>query len=113
MEDTTYCPVHEAIQILQEKWTLHIIRSLLDGPKGFNELSRAVGGCNSATLTHRLEQLEARQLLSKTVISRMPPRSSYALSEAGVALGGVVAAIADWGTRYLHPDGRGSFLIGQ
>ncbi len=108
----TYCPVHEAIQILQEKWTLHIIRSLLDGPKGFNELSRAVGGCNSATLTHRLEQLEARQLLTKTVISYMPPRSSYALSEAGVALGGVVDAIAQWGLQYLHPDAEGRFHVG-
>ena len=27
-----YCPVHEAIQVLQEKWTMHIVRALLDGP---------------------------------------------------------------------------------
>ena len=45
-----YCPVHEAIQVLQEKWTMHIVRALLDGPLGFNELGRAVGGCNPATL---------------------------------------------------------------
>ena len=54
-EDHSFCPVYEAINVLQEKWTLHIIRSLLDSPKGFNELSRAVGGCNPATLAQRVE----------------------------------------------------------
>lgn len=44
-----YCAVHEAIEVLQEKWTMHIVRALLDGPLGFNELGRSVGGCNPAT----------------------------------------------------------------
>ena len=37
-----------ALNLLQEKWTLHIIRALLEGPKGFNELSQAIGGLNLA-----------------------------------------------------------------
>ena len=53
--DREYCPVHEAIQVLQEKWTMHIVRALLDGPMGFNELGRTVGGCNPATLKVRLD----------------------------------------------------------
>ncbi|HZU76444.1 MAG TPA: helix-turn-helix domain-containing protein, partial [Dehalococcoidia bacterium] len=54
-----YCPVHAAIQLLQEKWTLHIVRALLDGPLGFNELGRRCGGCNPATLKLRLDRLES------------------------------------------------------
>ena len=49
----TFCPVYRAIGVLQEKWVLHIVRALLGSEKGFNELARAVGGCNSATLTQR------------------------------------------------------------
>lgn len=99
--DHSFCPVYEAINVLQEKWTLHIIRSLLDGPKGFNELSRAVGGCNPATLAQRVEKLEHLGIVSKTIHSTMPPRTSYALTEAGQALQAVIEAIDNWGRRYL------------
>lgn len=101
-DDHSFCPVYEAINILQEKWTLHIIRSLLDGPKGFNELARAVGGCNPATLAQRVDKLVSLGVLEKTVHSTMPPRTSYALTESGQALQEVVEAIDRWGKRFLQ-----------
>ncbi|WP_027892648.1 winged helix-turn-helix transcriptional regulator [Calidithermus chliarophilus] len=100
-DDNSFCPVYEAINILQEKWTLHIIRSLLDGPKGFNELARAVGGCNPATLAQRVDKLVSLGILEKTVHSTMPPRTSYALTESGQALQEVVEAIDRWGKHFL------------
>jgi DNA-binding HxlR family transcriptional regulator len=96
-----YCPVFEAIQILQEKWTMHIVRALLDGPLGFNELGRAVGGCNPATLKVRLDHLEDVGLLRRTVHSQMPPRTSYELASAGVALQRVIDAIDGWAREHL------------
>ncbi len=87
--------------LLQEKWVLHIVRALLEGPKGFNELSRATGGCNAATLSHRLDQLVALGLVRKTVHSTMPPRTSYRLTRAGRALRSVIRAIDGWARRYL------------
>ncbi|CAM3337931.1 winged helix-turn-helix transcriptional regulator [Rhodothermus bifroesti] len=98
-----FCPVYAAIELLQEKWTLHIIRALLEGPLGFNELGRAVGGCNSATLAQRLERLVEVGVLAKEVTSHMPPRTRYSLTEAGRALEDVVQAIEAWGRRYLQP----------
>ena len=96
-----YCPVHEAIQVLQAKWTMHIVRALLDGPLGFNELGRAVGGCNPATLKVRLDHLEELGLLRRTVHSQMPPRTSYELAPAGVDLQRVIDAIDAWGRKHL------------
>ena len=101
MKDGDFCPVYEAINLLQEKWTLHIVRSLLDGPKGFNELGRDIGGCNPTTLTQRLERLEAMGIVNKTVRSTMPPRTLYTLSEAGRELEGVIRAVGGWGERFL------------
>ena len=95
------CPAYEAIQILQEKWVMHIIRSLLAGPKGFNELGREIGGCNPTTLAQRLERLEGLGLVNKTVCSVMPPKSSYSLTEAGTALESVISAIHIWAIDYL------------
>jgi DNA-binding HxlR family transcriptional regulator len=101
INEREYCPVHEAIQVLQEKWTMHIVRALLPGPLGFNELGRAVGGCNPATLKVRLDGLEELGLLKRTVHSQMPPRTSYELAPAGVDLERVIDAIDGWARSHL------------
>ena len=111
--DHEFCPVHSAIQLLQEKWTLHIVRALLEGPLGFNELSRRVGGCNPATMAQRLERLGEQGLVTRTVHSMMPPRTSYELTPAGFELQGVITAIDDWARRHLkeplpQPVARGA-----
>jgi len=102
-----------AFALIQEKWTLRIVHVLRAGPLGFNRLKRDVGGINSTTLAQRLVLLEQAGLVRKTVQSTMPPRTSYALIEAGRALDPIVDAIAAWGERYLPdapagcPDGDG------
>lgn len=99
-----YCPVHASIDLLQEKWVLHIVRSLLVGEHGFNELARAVGGANATTLSQRLEHLEALGIVDKTVESTMPPRTRYQLTAAGRELEAVIDAIDRWGRANMQPD---------
>jgi DNA-binding HxlR family transcriptional regulator len=70
---------------------------------GFNEMSRMASPINFTTLAQRLARLERAGLLTKTVHSTMPPRTSYELTEAGQALKPVIEVIADWSERYL-PD---------
>lgn len=102
----SFCPVYRAIGVLQEKWVLHIVRSLLDGEKGFNELARAVGGCNSATLTQRLEHLEAQGIIQKRTEDSHGKlaRSIYSLSPAGRELQTVIDAIDRWGRAHLSAE---------
>ncbi len=95
------CPSYNAIQLLQEKWIMHIVRALLEGPKGFNELGREIGGCNPTTLAQRLEKLEDLGLIDKMICSVMPPKSSYSLTDAGKALQDVIDAIHGWAHEYL------------
>ncbi|GGL67156.1 transcriptional regulator [Deinococcus aerolatus] len=104
-----FCPVYRAIGVLQEKWVLHIIRSLLDGEKGFNELARAVGGCNSATLTQRLEHLETLAIISKRTEDTHGKlaRSVYTLTPVGRELQSVIDAIDTWARAHLLEDQSG------
>lgn len=101
-----HCPAGEAIEILQEKWVLHIVHALLGGPKGFNELGREVGGCNPTTLTQRLSRLEAIGVLRKDVHSQLPPRCSYSLTDAGRGLERVITAIRAWALTHLTGERR-------
>ena len=105
--DSVMCPAYAAIDLLQEKWVLHIVRILLAGPRGFNDLSRAVGGVNAATLADRLDRLEEIGLVTKTVRSVMPPRTTYALSPMGIELDGVIRGIDRWARKYLPTLPRG------
>jgi DNA-binding HxlR family transcriptional regulator len=103
-QPTTFCPAYRAIGVLQEKWVLHIVRALLSGNRGFNELARMVGGCNSATLTQRLEQLESLGIISKATDSEVTgklARSIYSLTHAGRELQSVIDAIDTWGRTHL------------
>ena len=99
--DHEFCPVYASIELLQEKWNLHIIRALLEGPMGFNDLGRACGA-NPSTLTQRLERLEAAGVVERRVHSVMPPRTSYALTSAGRGLQDVIDAIDRWGKQHLQ-----------
>jgi DNA-binding HxlR family transcriptional regulator len=99
--DADFCPMCEAMQLLEEKWMLHIVRALLEGPRGFNELSRSSGGCNPATLAQRLDELEARGLVDKEVKSVMPPRTIYELTTAGAELKEVIEAVDRWGRKHI------------
>lgn len=99
-----YCPVHDAIAVLQGKWTMQIVHALIDGPMGFNELARAIGGCNPSTLTQRLDTLVRLDLLTRRVEASSPPRTLYSLTPAGAALQPVVEAIERWGRQHLRKD---------
>ena len=46
----TYCPIAATMNLLNGKWTLHILRELMHGKQRFNELSRAIGAGSSRTL---------------------------------------------------------------
>lgn len=105
------CAAGSAIEILQEKWVLHIVHALLNGSRCFNELGRDVGGCNPTTLAHRLARLESVGVIRKEVLhddghAAGLPRCSYELTEAGRQLQDVIDAIRVWAVAHLVVAGE-------
>ncbi len=95
-------PFVKAVAVLQEKWSLLIVGALMEGPAGFNELSRKVSGVCPATLSQRLSLLEEAAIVSKTVHSTMPPRTSYVLTGSGEDLRPVIEALSVWADKHLN-----------
>ena len=101
--DDSACPSRHltaGVNLLQEKWVLLIVRVLMAGPQGFNDMARNAGDVNSTTLAQRLATLEKAGLVKKTVQSIMPPKTSYELTEVGRALEPVIEAIEAWSAKY-------------
>ena len=103
-----FCPANAALNLLSERWSLHIVRSLLGSKKRFNEIGREIG-LNPATLRERLRALELEGVLTRTVITQMPPHVEYELTAKGQALNTIFEALGEWGRTWMRPKGAELF----
>ncbi|MBI4828618.1 MAG: helix-turn-helix transcriptional regulator [Nitrospinae bacterium] len=97
-----FCPVHKAMDVLQGKWTLLILRDLLGGKKRFGKLRASLAGVSPRTLSARLRELENSGIIKRTVFAEVPPRVEYELTAKGAGLGGVIRAMAKWGAKWRN-----------
>ena len=94
-----YCPVAKATEILGDRWTLLIVREMLGGASGFNELQRGLPGISRSVLTDRMRALERAEVIER----RTGPKGrtlEYRLTAAGRDLQPVVQAIGEWGATW-------------
>jgi DNA-binding HxlR family transcriptional regulator len=92
-------PLHEALAVVGDRWSLLVVEALLVGEQRFSDLSAAVPGIAPNTLTARLKQLEADGLVVAVPYSERPPRVAYRLTAPGSELAEVVRLLAQWGAR--------------
>jgi DNA-binding HxlR family transcriptional regulator len=53
-----FCPIAKTMEVLDERWTVLIVREMLAGSHHFNELRRGVPRMSPALLSKRLRSLE-------------------------------------------------------
>jgi len=93
-----FCPVAKAMELLDERWTLLVVRELLEGSAHFNDLRRGVPKMSPALLSKRLKSLARAGLVERTEAGG---RSTYSLTQSGQELSGVVDALGAWGVRWI------------
>lgn len=91
------CPVERTLAVVGAKWTLPIIRDLVDGPRRFGELQRSLGGASPKVISARLRELERLGLVTRTVYPEVPPRVEYALTPHGRSFRPIIEALRTWG----------------
>ena len=96
------CPVAKSLELVGERWTLLMVRDLLQGVRRFQDLQKSLHGIAPNILSDRLKLLEEHGLVRRRLYSDHPPRAEYALSHKGKELGMVVSALAAWGSRHVH-----------
>ena len=95
----TQTPLAAALERVGDRWSLLVIEALLDGPRRFGELSETVEGIAPNILSERLKRLEGERIVRATPYSERPQRFTYALTDEGLELAGVLRLLADWGSR--------------
>jgi DNA-binding HxlR family transcriptional regulator len=101
-----------ALATVGDRWSLAVVATLLDGPRRFGDLAAAIDGIAPNILTQRLRALVADGLVVGTPYSLRPLRLAYALTDDGLALRTVLAALADWAERRRGAAGSAHLLCG-
>ena len=100
-----YCPIACGVEVLGDRWTPLIIREMMVGSRGFNEIHRGIPRVSRNLLSQRLRDLERRGLITHE--PGHPGRPGvYALTAAGEALTPIVWAMGNWAAEWVFGDPR-------
>ena len=70
-----YCPISDGVEVLGDRWTPLVIRELMVGASGFNEIHRGIPRISRTLLAQRLRLLERRASAAR------PPRLGHWAAE--------------------------------
>ena len=109
MDFSAMCPKYEiAAEILGRRWTGLILRSLVEAPRRFSEITAYVPGLSDRLLSERLQDLEAVGIVQRRVLPQRPVAITYALTDKGMDLRRVVEALQEWADRWVSPEVAGA-----
>lgn len=91
-----FCPVAKAMELLDERWTVLVVRELLAGSTHFNDLRRGVPKMSPSLLSKRLQTLTRAGVVERSEVD-----GRYTLTDCGRELVGVVEALGAWSVRWM------------
>ena len=103
------CSVASTLEIVGERWTLHVLREAFLGVRRFEDFRRNIGVARNI-LSDRLNTLVAEGILRRERYSEHPPRYEYRLTRKGVDLYGILIELMKWGNRWT-PQPEGPALV--
>ncbi len=93
-----FCPVAKAMEVLDERWTMLVVRELILGSRRFNDLRRGNPRMSPALLTKRLRSLEVAGVVRRETVGG---HASYTLTQMGRELEPIVMGLGAWGVRWI------------
>jgi DNA-binding HxlR family transcriptional regulator len=95
------CAVANSLDIVGDKWSLLVVRDLLQGKRTYGELARSPERIPTNILADRLKRLESASIVASTPYQQRPVRYDYTLTPKGRALGDVLLAFVRWGKQHI------------
>jgi DNA-binding HxlR family transcriptional regulator len=96
-----YCPIIKPTKLIGDAWTILIVKSLLKGPKRFNQIKTEIPEITSRTLTCRLKDLVIQGVIERKQYPVIPPKVEYTLTEMGVGMQKIINEIEKFGNKFM------------
>jgi len=88
--------VLDALYVLNGKWKLALILSLVQSSKRFNEIQNEVSGISSKVLAKELKDLELNDFIKRNVYPTQPVNIVYEATSYSLTLKNVLAELSSW-----------------
>ena len=105
------CSIAKALELVGERWSLLIVRDVMNRRRRFDELQKGLGIARN-TLAARLQRLVEEDILERRAYQRNPIRHEYFLTEKGLDLWPALIALLAWGDRHSPgPEGPPMLIV--
>lgn len=95
------CPIASSLDVLGDKWSLIIVRSMVMGATSYSDFLSAPERISTNILAARLRRMREVGLIEQTDVRRGARNGSYRLTAKGAELIPLLQEIARWGERNL------------
>jgi DNA-binding HxlR family transcriptional regulator len=92
--------VRDTLYVVNGKWKLLLLVSLMTGPKRFKELQRELESITPKVLSKELRDLELNGFIKRTVYDTTPVTVIYERTEYADSLGKVINEMREWGMKH-------------
>ncbi|MDQ0212169.1 MULTISPECIES: helix-turn-helix domain-containing protein [Arthrobacter] len=98
-----YWSISQGLRLVGDRWSLLIVRELLGGEMGFNDMSRALPDISRTLLSQRLKRLVQLELVIRN--DEAGPRGSrrYRLTPSGYGLRQTLESLGLWASQWQAP----------
>ena len=93
------CGMAHALDLVGQRWAMHVVRELLLGPKRYSDLRADLPGISTNMLSDRLGELEGSGLVRRRRLPRPAAAWVYELTEYGADLEPIITTLGRWGAR--------------
>ena len=90
----------DTLEVIQGKWRVPIIISLIHGNKRFGEIQRDISDISPKMLSQELKALEINKIVTRTLFDSMPVTVEYSLTPLGHSMNVVLEEIINWGIHF-------------
>jgi DNA-binding HxlR family transcriptional regulator len=98
-------------EVLYGKWKIRLLWFINEGHQRPSELQRKIPDASRRVLNIQLNELEKHDLISKKIYPVVPPKVEYSLTEFGMTLIPVIAALGQWANE--HEDHLRDVILKQ
>lgn len=110
--DTQNCTIGAALAIIGEKWTFLVLREAFNGVRRFADMQRRTRAPRQV-LSDRLSSLVQEGILRKVPYQEagQRERSEYRLTDKGLELFPLIAALLEWGNKHAATSAGPAVLL--
>ena len=90
------CRINGALHLISGRWKALILIHIAENKNRFSLLKAVLPTISDNILGKQLKELEAANLIVKTIIPEIPVRVDYTLSDKGEALLPILVNLSEW-----------------